>query len=99
MIDVATRVILRPCSDEQNANGCGDDRHVEHFRVRKPATEAYRLCALEQVVVSVVEQFPRQRQQERGCFFGGLEISIRSVGFRSSVHVYRKTTAGVITNP
>ncbi len=40
MIDVAARVVLRPCGDEQDADRRGDDRHVEHARVRQTPADA-----------------------------------------------------------
>src|SRR5689334_5837498 len=98
MIEVAARFILRSCNNKQNANRSGDDRNIEHCSIWETPAGTYRLCALKQVAATVVKQFPRQPEQERSSFSGGLEICISRARFKRRIHVNRKATAGVIAD-
>jgi hypothetical protein len=68
VVDVRTRVVFRPRAGEQNANWRGE--HGDRHRVfaRQPAAHAHRLSALEEEAAAIVQQFPRQAEQER-CGF------------------------------
>ncbi len=87
VIEVAARLVLRPRGDEQDADRRGDDGQVEHLRVRQPAADTRRLRALEKEAGAVVEQFPRQAEQERGAFARGLRVGFGGAGFESRVEV------------
>ena len=51
------------------------------------------------IAVAVVEQFPRQAEQERGGFLGGLHVGVGRAGFERGIHVDGETAAGVIVDP
>jgi hypothetical protein len=70
VIDVTAGFVLRPGSDEQDADGRGDHRYIERTRVRQASTYPRGLCPLEKEALAVVQQFPGQAQQERGGFLG-----------------------------
>ena len=99
VVDVAAGVVLRPRGDEQDADGRGDDGHVEHLGVRQAPADARGLRALEKVAVAVVEQFPRQAEQERGGFLGGLDVGLGRAGFERRIHVDGEAAPGVIADP
>lgn len=80
VVDVAAGVVLRSRRDEQDADRRGDDGDVEHPRVRQAPADAHRPRALEQVAVAVVEELPRQAEQERGGFLGVLDLVLRRAG-------------------
>ena len=81
VVNVAARLVLRPRGDEQDADGRGDDGDVERLRARQASADAGGFRALEEIAVAVVEQFPRQAEQERGGFLGGLHVGLGRAGF------------------
>ncbi|MGH8565556.1 MAG: hypothetical protein ACREXW_16285 [Gammaproteobacteria bacterium] len=95
VIDVAAGVVLRTGGDEQDADGRGDDRNVERPRIRQASADAHGFPSLEQESVAVVEQLPRQTEQERGSFAGGIRLSLGCAGFERGIHVDGETAAGM----
>jgi hypothetical protein len=93
VIDVAAGVVLRTGGDEQDPDRRGDHRHVEHARVRQAPADTGRLRALEQEILAVVEQFPRQTEQERGGFVRGIHFGLGCARFERGIHVDGETAA------
>ena len=48
--------------------------------------------------LAVVEQFPRQAEQERGGFAGGLYVRVGRAGFERGIHVDGEAAAGVVAD-
>jgi hypothetical protein len=46
-----------------------------------------------------VEEFPRQAEQERGGFAGGLDLGGGCAGFERGIYVDGEPTAGVTVDP
>ena len=103
VIEVAAGVVLRTGGDEQDADGRGDHRHVEHARIRQAPADARRLRALEQEAVAVVQKFPREAEQECGRFAGGLDVSVcvavGCAGFERRIDVDGEPAAGMSVDP
>jgi hypothetical protein len=68
VIDLAAGLILRPGGDQQDTDGHGDHRHVEHACIRQTPTDARGFRTLEKKAAAVVQKFPGEAEQERGGF-------------------------------
>ena len=79
--------------------GRDDHRYIEHARIRQAPADARRLRALEQEAVAVAQKLPRQAEQERGGFAGGLDFVIGRAGFEQRIHVDGETVTGITFHP
>ncbi|KFB74753.1 MAG: hypothetical protein AW06_004304 [Candidatus Accumulibacter cognatus] len=90
-VDVGTRVVFRPRAGEQNANRGGEDGDRHRLFARQPAAHAHRLSTLEEVAAAVVQEFPRQAEQERCGFAGQQHLLFGCAGVAGAVDFDRET--------
>jgi hypothetical protein len=95
MIDVEAGLVLGPRGNEEDANRCGDDRHVEHAGAWQASADANGLRALKKEGLAVVQKFPRQAEQECRRLAGGLHVGSRRAGFERCVDLDRETATGI----
>ena len=90
----AAGVVLRAGGDEQDPDGRGDHRHVEHPRVRQAPADPRGLRALEEITLAVVEQLPRQLQELGGRLLGQRDVGVGGAGFDGRVHLDGEAAPG-----
>ena len=95
VVDVAAGLVLGPRADEQDADGGGEHRHVEVPRVRQAPAHAGGLRALEQEAVAVVEQLPRQAEQQGGGLPSGLHLGLGGAVFERRIDVDGEAAPGL----
>jgi hypothetical protein len=76
-----------------------DDGHIQHLGVREASADACRLCALKQVAVAVVEQFPGHLEEFCGGFLGDFNVSLGRAGFEHGIHMDEEAAPGMTADP
>ena len=82
VVKVAAGLVLGPGGDEQDADGRGDNGHIQVFGVRQAAANAHGLCPLKEEAFAIVEEFPREAQQFGGRLLRGLDIRLGGAGLQ-----------------
>jgi hypothetical protein len=71
VVDVPGLLVVRPGTDQQHADRRPAGLRFRLLRAAQPPPHTHAAGALEQVAQAVVQQFPRQAQQQRGGLVGG----------------------------